>query len=1740
MEKAKSFLKAVKPWQFPLFIGGFLILLFLLLFITPLLRRSANVKLGSNAGLIITADREDSLGAFSDTRFTLKSNTDLDLKTVKGIVTFFPEVAFDVTEISPRQFSIAPKDHLKDNSLYRIKVLSEAKTYSWAFQTKNDFRVVQTLPRDRGTFVPLNSGIEITFSHDNWENIGFKENNFEITPFVEGRFERHNRTLSFVPNSLSPDTLYTIKIKKGLKLNGSSDTLKSDYIFQFETRSPEGNRESLGFSRNFYEFSSSETPAFDIYSSVNTGSDIDVKIFQYPSLQGFYSDFSTKLSLPSWAINSNRNQKFSTSGLAKVAEFNTTIQKQIYTSYFLAPNTLPKGFYLVEAKSGNVTSQTLFQVTDLSAYLSVSGTKTLVWVNDISSGNAVAKAKVSYAGKDNETGTDGIAYFDTPASQLSDKLDIVTITSGNNTLILPPQSVNYYVSKDYQNKRRLADKFWSYLYFDRPAYLPQDKVKIWGLLRDRDDLNKKQKFTVEVTKSDYNSWDFTPVVLYSQDLETSDMGTFISEIPITNYTPGDYGITIKIGDNAVVSSSFTVETYTKPAYTISLDSSRKAIFSDESVTLSGKATFFEGTPVPNMPLKYTGPNTEGTVTSDSKGSFSFQYTPKQNNAVMSYPPETAYINVMPSRAEEGLIQSGTSVAVYGSSLVFGSQKQQVKDNIGKVDLNLRWVDTSKYVPYSQPEDIYAPAAGRQITGQVVEVNYIQTQIGTYYDFINKTTSPQYQYTEERNKIADISLTTGQDGKATYSTDLKPGKSYEVTFDSLDDKGRVARQTAYLFGANTNDRPDNYVYLKTGKTGYPSYAVNEKVDLTMMKGGNQITSGPSDKFLYLWAQRGIKSYQVSNSSQYSFNYPEAFIPSVIVQAVHFTGKTYEVAESLYLYFDTTSKKLSLSVIPNKDFYLPGDTAKLSVQTKNSSGSPVSAEVNLSLVDEAFFKLYPQTADPLSNIYKAIDADIIASYHSHQYPLDLGGAERGGCFLTGTQVLMSDGSSKSIEKIKIGDTVKTLVDPSSNKLVSAKVLDVFVHNVSGYLLINNHLRVTTEHNLYINGRWMVAGEAKVGDEYLNKAGRYQPITSIEKMSGLNTVYNLSIENEHTYFADGFYVHNDKGRSLFVDNAFFGNVTTGSDGKASVDIKLPDNLTSWRITSQAVSKDLQAGNASNPLIVKQPFFVDAVFNTEYLSVDKPVIIIRAFGDDLSSGETVNFIVQIPTLEIDRQFQAKAFEPVQINLGTLKTGDHKVTITATSPKHTDKLIRSFKVLDSRLTFAKSVNVNLAPDTVPTGSSNSYTKLVFTDQSIGRYYPSLLNLMYSWGDRLDQKIGRTMSEELIKKYFDNTIESENLDTIPFQTPDGGYAIYPYSGTDIGLSALVASLIPDRLDKANLANYFYRTFSEAKDVDTASKALFGLSSLNEPVLLLINNFANSADLTPTSKIYLAMALSQLGDTENAITKYKSLLSEFGKTQDNLMYLQIGKDKDSYLEATSTMAALASMVNEPEADSLFAYTVVNSSKETLLTSTKLLTIKNRLNSNTPSSVSFAYTLDGKTNKKSLEKGLSFTIMLSPDQLKSIKFSDIKGSVGLTTSYLVPLDQNDTEVNKSISLKRSYSISGKTTSDFSSSDLVKVSLSPSMGDLSQDGCYEVSDLLPSGLKPITSVYTLGLSTDNVWYPYEIDGQKVSFCVGKGQVNKPINYYARVISAGEYKSESALIQSLISPSIYNLSAPSSVSIK
>ncbi len=147
---------------------------------------------------------------------------------------------------------------------------------------------------------------------------------------------------------------------------------------------------------------------------------------------------------------------------------------------------------------------------------------------------------------------------------------------------------------------------------------------------------------------------------------------------------------------------------------------------------------------------------------------------------------------------------------------------------------------------------------------------------------------------------------------------------------------------------------------------------------------------------------------------------------------------------------------------------------------------------------------------------IDDNIINDTADHGIYVD-------NCFLAGTSILMADGSYKNIEDVQEGDYV-TSYDDNTGALEKAKVRTTFSHDdTPGYLIINNRLRLTPNHPMYVNGEVIPAGKIVVGDSLLDKDGNSVLVTSIEAVDEIVSTYNLEVAGNHNYFAEDILTHN-----------------------------------------------------------------------------------------------------------------------------------------------------------------------------------------------------------------------------------------------------------------------------------------------------------------------------------------------------------------------------------------------------------------------------------------------------------------------------------------------------------------------------------------------------------------------------------------------------------------------------------------
>ena len=128
-----------------------------------------------------------------------------------------------------------------------------------------------------------------------------------------------------------------------------------------------------------------------------------------------------------------------------------------------------------------------------------------------------------------------------------------------------------------------------------------------------------------------------------------------------------------------------------------------------------------------------------------------------------------------------------------------------------------------------------------------------------------------------------------------------------------------------------------------------------------------------------------------------------------------------------------------------------------------------------------------------------------------------AARACSFGAGTAVLAADGERVPIEDISPGDEV-VATDPETGERVTRTVDASWSHvDQTVTISIDDRELVTTEDHRFWSqtaGAFVPAGDLEVGDKVVGDHGRVHTVTRTAEVGGYERVWNLSIDQVHTY--------------------------------------------------------------------------------------------------------------------------------------------------------------------------------------------------------------------------------------------------------------------------------------------------------------------------------------------------------------------------------------------------------------------------------------------------------------------------------------------------------------------------------------------------------------------------------------------------------------------------------------------------
>ncbi len=968
---------------------------------------------GFSDTLTIKALKEDSLGASVDTAFEIISQEPLQEKTVEEYLKIKPAVEYKLKkDDGGRKYKVTPLMQLEANKIYTLSLDPTGKDRecnTWAFQTKKDFGVVGTLPRDSAAFVPVDTGIEIIFTHDSFD-LSVMAEYFSISPQVQGHFEQYENTLVFVPQSLNPGTLYTVSIKKGLPLLKSEEELGYDYSFSFETDEKKEDKVKYEFDilDKTAAFAGGEEPVFTAYYvPQNQIPTLNIKVYRYAGYQEYIAALEKSDAVPEWAPVARVKNKEDFTELSKVGEYNTELLTvNDYQHYIVFPEALPLGYYAAEIKVGEASTQVRFQVSNLGVYQVADSEKNILWVNDLvtKAPPSEARARLPVNGKTVKADENGVISInkellpdgeeDGQNKTATEAVYALVSSSSYEVLARLDNTIN----EDRQEERLQSKDYWRYLYLDRVLYKPGDMVNYWGVLAVRSEDNREiEEVEVELEGAGRyyhgEAWGNSPIVSETIPLEGN---TYTGAIALPQLKPGYYYLTVKADGVTMASRGFSVETYQKPSYQLTVEPEKKAVFAGEATRFKAAAHFFEGTPVPQLSLECRINDETKAVVTDKEGVAEIPYTGKMSSTQSSN-YRINYLGVRTALPEYGEITAESGIYVFRSRVYLQAEAEWKADYV-VVNAVLSQVDLSRINEGEYPSEenfIAETMPNSTIQGKIYRDVWEKTEQGERYDYLSKKVVKQYLWKHSAEHVDDVIMTTDSKGRATVSIELPQDDSYYIDLTAVDNEGYEFSRRVWLGKGNSNQGyydAYQYYHLET-KQGEEQFAPGEEVGLVFLKNDEQLTERASGYF-YFRGGDVAEEYSVSDSPDYTFTFTDMYIPNVNVGGVYFDGRFYHETPTKLVPFARENKALKVEVATDKEEYKPQEEVKLVVRVTDDNDKPVQAKVCLSLVDEALFSLKEQSVDFLSELYTKY---IYGNFHtsvSHGYPRELNFAEGGG--------------------------------------------------------------------------------------------------------------------------------------------------------------------------------------------------------------------------------------------------------------------------------------------------------------------------------------------------------------------------------------------------------------------------------------------------------------------------------------------------------------------------------------------------------------------------------------------------------------------------------------------------------------------------------------------------------------------------------------------------------------------------
>lgn len=635
-------------------------------------------------------------------------------------------------------------------------------------------------------------------------------------------------------------------------------------------------------------------------------------------------------------------------------------------------------------------------VADTNLTVKLGMDNVFVWATDVASGQPVAGVSIDLFNTRNErvgqvtTDADGVGQVSIPRLGDLETQPIAAVLRDGGRFGLSISTWSDGIEPFWFNTPFMShpQNYSVYIYTDRPVYRPDQPVYFRGVVRLKDDMSylPADLETVPVTITDDQG-----SVIYERDLPLTEFGTFSDEFMLAADAPlGFYRLSMELPTERRWhfeggSVFFNVAQYRLPEFQIELTPQATEVLQGETIRVDLEGRYFFGGALRDANVEYAvitdphffnytgrdgyydfadmgsdsgmdGPGygaviASGSGVTDAQGRLTIEVPADLGGAQFS---QRFMIEAIVTDESQQVVAARVYVVVHQGEFYIGARPAEYVGTAGR-DTALQFIA----VDWDS-----RPIAGQDIDVEIVERRWSSVQ---EEDPGGRTV---WVWEVEEIPVTTASVTTGDDGRASYTFIPPAGGIYKVIATSRDAAGNDVRSATILWVSGREyvtwrQDNNNRIELITDATSYDIGDTAQVLITSPFQG--------SVEALITIERAGVLQYERITLDSNSYVYevpieadfaPTAFISVILVKGVDDTSPVAGFRMGLaQLNVDNSRRQLTLEVTADVEQAGPGDTVSYTVRATDHEGNPVQAELGVALTDLASLLLAEPNAGPI---------------------------------------------------------------------------------------------------------------------------------------------------------------------------------------------------------------------------------------------------------------------------------------------------------------------------------------------------------------------------------------------------------------------------------------------------------------------------------------------------------------------------------------------------------------------------------------------------------------------------------------------------------------------------------------------------------------------------------------------------------------------------------------------------------